>query len=166
MSVVTTTPRITIREYLPGELETYLKHFTDEKVALYIPKRSRDERIVIFNNALKNYRETKFHGMWGMFNSINDEFIGGCLLRPYDNEPNVLEIGYSLEHKYWGQGIATEMVKALVQYGFNNADVKAIVACAVVANIASQRVLEKVGFTRAENIVKNGEELTFFRLSR
>src|SRR4051812_45061194 len=116
MHIVTRTPRITIREYLPGDLETYLQHFTDEKVALYIPKRSRDERIGFFNNALIQYKETKTHGMWGMFTNINNEFIGGCLLRPYDDEPFVLELGYSLEYKYWGQGIATEMAKALVMF--------------------------------------------------
>ena len=165
MHIITQTNRITIREYLPKELESYLNHLVDKQVAVYIPKRSRDERIVIFNNALNHYQTTKSHGMWGMFNNTNGEFIGGCLLRPYD-EPNVLEIGYSIEPKYWGQGLATEMAEALIAYGFANNDITAIVACTQLPNLASQRVLLKSGFKQAKNYMDDDVELALFRLPR
>jgi [ribosomal protein S5]-alanine N-acetyltransferase len=167
MHLIAQTKRITIREYLPNELETYLNHFTDKKVALYIPKRSRDERINIFNNAFIQYQTTKTNGMWGMFNNTDEEFIGGCLLRPFHGDPNLFEIGYSLNRKYWGQGLATEMVEALVKYSFTTPNITAIVACTQLPNLASQRVLEKAGFMRGENIVEeDGLELAFFTLSR
>lgn len=167
MHLITQTNRITIREYLPDELETYLNHFTDEEVALYIPKRSRDERVTIFNNAFIQYQATKTNGMWGMFTHSNGEFIGGCLLRPFHGDPNVFEIGYSLNRQHWGQGLATEMVEALVAYGFATPNITAIVACTELPNVASQRVLEKAGFKREENIFEeDGLELAFFRLSR
>ncbi len=163
MSIIVRTDRITVREYLPNELETYLNHFVDEKVALYIPKRSRKERTDFFNDALIRYRETKVHGMWGIFNNADGEFIGGCLLRPYEDNPDILELGYSLEQKYWGQGIATEMAIALTAYGLNHA--KSIVACVVIPNIVSQRVLVKAGFKQQPNAIKDGEELAYFTLS-
>ncbi len=167
MHLIAQTNRITIREYLPNELEKYLNHFTDKEVALYIPKRSREERITIFNNALIHYRETKAHGMWGMFNNTDEKFIGGCLLRPFHGDPNLFEIGYSINRQYWGQGLATEMVTALVAYGLITPNITAIVACTELPNIASQRVLEKAGFKRGENIFEeDGLELAFFRLSR
>jgi [ribosomal protein S5]-alanine N-acetyltransferase len=167
MHLIVQTNRITVREYLPNELETYLNHFTDEEVALYIPKRSREERVTLFDNAFIQYQATKTNGMWGMFNTTNGEFIGGCLLRPFHDEPNLFEIGYSLERQYWGKGLATEMVGALAAYGFTTSSITAIVACTELPNIASQRVLEKAGFKRGENIFEeNGLELAFFRLSR
>lgn len=167
MHIITQTNRLTIREYLPDELETYLNHFTDKEVTLYTPKRSRDERITIFNNALIQYQTTKTNGMWGMFNKSNGEFVGGCLLRPFHDDPNLFEIGYSLDRQYWGQGLATEMAEALVNYGFTTPNITAIVACTQLPNIASQRVLEKAGFVRGENIFEeDGLELAFFRLSR
>ncbi|GAB2976376.1 GNAT family protein [Mucilaginibacter puniceus] len=167
MHLIAQTNRITIREYLPHELETYLNHFTDKEVALYIPKRSREERIGFFNNAFIQYQTTKTNGMWGMFSKSNGEFIGGCLLRTFHNDSNIFEIGYSMEKKYWGQGLATEMVEALVAYGFTTPNIKAIVACTQLPNIASQRVLEKAGFKRGENFTEeDGLELAFFRLSR
>ncbi|MEO8886685.1 MAG: GNAT family N-acetyltransferase [Mucilaginibacter sp.] len=167
MSIVCYTPRITIREYLPDELDTYLDHLFDEKVAPYIPKRTRGERIVIFTNALNHYQTTKAHGMWGMFNNIDGKFIGGCLLRPYHDDPTIFEIGYSIEPKYWGQGLATEMAEALIDYGFANSGIREMVACTVLSNPASQRVLEKVGFKRGENLTEDdGAVLAFFTLSR
>ncbi len=167
MSLIVQTNRLIIREYETHELETYLNHFTDEEVARYIPKRSQEERITIFDNALNRYKTTKAHGIWGMFSNADEEFIGGCLLRPFHDDPSLFEIGYSLNRKYWGQGLATEMVKALANYGFATPNITAIVACAEIPNIASQRVLEKAGFKREENIFEeDGLELTFFRLSR
>lgn len=164
--IITQTPRLIIREYFPHELETYLSHFTDKEVALYIPKRSRDERITIFNNAFVQYKATKTNGMWGIFDD-SGEFIGGCLLRPFHGDPTLFEIGYSIERRYWGQGLATEMVEALVAYGFTTPDISAIVAITELPNIASQRVLEKAGFIRGENIFEeDGLELAFFKLTR
>lgn len=166
MHIVTQTNRITIREYLPTELETWLNHLFNEQVALYIPKRSREERIIIFNNALKHYETTKIHGMWGMFDKISGEFIGGCLLRPYHDEANILEIGYSITPKYWGQGLATEMIAGLIKYGFTEDTIKEITAVTELPNIASQRVLEKNGFVRGDNFMDEEIELAFFRLPR
>lgn len=164
MSLITQTPRITVREFLPDELETYLTHFTDEQVALHIPKRSREERINIFNNALSQYPVSKTTGIWGMFNPANNGFIGSCLLRPFNDDPTVLELGYSIEQKYWGQGIGTEMVLAMVDYAFADESITAIVAVTTLENIGSQRVLEKAGLKREGDLVRNGEELAFFSL--
>jgi len=164
MSIITRTPRITIREFLPEEIETYLAHFTDEKVALYLPKRSREERINIFNNALSQYPVTKTAGIWGMFDPTTTEFIGSCLLRPFNDDPTILELGYSMEQKYWGQGIGAEMAIAMVEHAFADTTITAIVAVTTLENIGSQRVLEKAGLKREGDLVRNGEELAFFKL--
>ena len=150
MHIITQTPRLTIREFLPEELETYLQHFTDEEVCLYIPKRTTDERINIYKNALANYANSKITGTWGMFNKESGEFIGSCLLRPFNGEPKILEVGYSIDKKYWGQGIGTEMVEAMVTHSFADAAIDEVVAVTVSENIGSQRVLEKAGFRQVE----------------
>ena len=55
MRIITQTPRLTIREFIPDELEAYLNHFNDEELCRYIPKRTREERINIFHKAIANY---------------------------------------------------------------------------------------------------------------
>ena len=165
MSIIVETPRLIIREFLAEELETYLNHFKDEEVCLYLPKRTPDERIKIFMIAIANYTTNKQSGIWGMFNKADGDFIGSCLLRPFD-EPGKIELGYSMDKRYWGQGIGTEMAIAMVSHGFTDATINEIVAVTVPENIASQRVLEKAGLVRSGNLVRNGEELAYFRKAR
>lgn len=56
------------------------------------------------------------------------------------------EIGYWIGVPYWGQGYATEAVRALIDHAFETRDDKALQAGARVSNPASRRVLEKCGF--------------------
>jgi ribosomal-protein-alanine N-acetyltransferase len=163
MSVIVQTDRIIIREFLPEEQEIHLTHFTDERVTLYLPNRSREERITIFQDALKQYAVTQTMGIWGMFNKADNDFIGCCLLRPFNNDPATAELGYSLEHKYWGRGIGTEMATAVIAHGLTDNTISEIVAVTALENLASQRVLEKAGLMRADNFIKDGLELAFFR---
>jgi len=163
MTIIAQTPRLIIREFLPEEETIYLEHFTDEEVCLYLPKRTTEERINIFHTALANYSSNKQLGIWGMFNKTNGEFIGSCLLRFFNNETDVVEVGYSLERKYWGQGIGTEMTEAMIAHAFENAHTVEVVGVTVLENIASQRVLEKAGLTRTDNLLRDGLELACFR---
>ncbi|WP_029355066.1 GNAT family N-acetyltransferase [Bosea sp. 117] len=56
------------------------------------------------------------------------------------------EIGYWLGEPYWDKGIATEAVRALIDYAFGELGLEALVAAARVVNPASRRVVEKCGF--------------------
>jgi RimJ/RimL family protein N-acetyltransferase len=70
--------------------------------------------------------------------------IGAC---GFDlREDPVPEIGYWLGAPYWGNGYATEAVRAVIDYAFGDCDHEALQAGARVTNPASRRVLEKCGF--------------------
>jgi ribosomal-protein-alanine N-acetyltransferase len=113
-----------------------------------------------------NYAADKRLGTWGMYDKTRGDFIGSCLLRLFsDIEPRQIELGYSLERRYWGLGIGTEMAKAMVSHGFTG-DIDEIVAVTILENIGSQRVLEKAGFKRGDNFIRNGDELAFFKMTK
>ena len=166
MRTIAVTDRLLIREFAPDEQETYLSHFLDEDVARYIPKRTREERVNIFNLALANYEINGDLQIWGMFDKHDGAFIGSCLLRPYRHDHTKAEMGYSMEKKYWGKGMATEMAIAMVKLALENPENNGIVAVTVIDNIGSQRVLEKAGFKRGDNVVEDGEELAYFEYQR
>lgn len=161
--IIAETPRLIIREFLLREEEIYLNHFNDEEVCQFIPKRTREERVNIFLSALVNYISNKQLGIWGMFDKATGEFVGSCLLRFFNTEMDKIELGYSLEKKYWGKGLASEMAKAMVAYAFEHNKAAEVVAVTDIANIPSQRVLEKAGLIRVENIMRDGEELAYFK---
>jgi ribosomal-protein-alanine N-acetyltransferase len=139
-----------------------LDHFTDKEVCLHLPKRSREERTNIFRTALANYATTKQTGVWGMFDKLTGDFIGSCLLRLFEEDPGRIEIGYSLEKRYWGKGIGAEMAVAMVNYAFNYDAIKEIVGVTTLDNTGSQRVLEKAGLVRMADLDRNGEVVAFF----
>lgn len=82
------------------------------------------------------------------------------------------ELGYWLGEPYWGQGIATEAVKLITRYGFENLGLRRVYAGVFGHNAASCRVLEKAGFEREgffrNCIIKNGvvgDEIRYARLA-
>lgn len=166
MHIIAETQRLVIREFAEDELNIYLKHFDDEEVLRYIPKRAREERIGIFHAALENYRTTKFLGIWGFFSKTTGTMTGSCLLRIFDNDPTQIEVGYSMDREYWGQGIGTEMALAIVAHAFSDPEVKEVVGVTDIANIGSQRVLEKAGLIKQPNIIRHGDELAYFKMVR
>jgi ribosomal-protein-alanine N-acetyltransferase len=74
--------------------------------------------------------------------------IGGCGLSVSNPDSQEGWIGYCLNRRFWGKGYATEAAKALVAYGFDQLNLHRIFATCDPANVASERVLQKVGMKR------------------
>ncbi len=58
------------------------------------------------------------------------------------------EVWYKLDPKCWGKGYATEVLRKVIAYGFDVLNLHRITAGCAVENIASIRVLEKVGMIK------------------
>lgn len=91
---------------------------------------------------------------------VNNKIVGSCsLVLQGDICRKSAEIGYWIGKKYWHQGIATELVKKLCEYGFENYDIVRIYGEIFEPNIASGKVLEKNGFqlegTLRKSVFKN-----------
>ena len=71
------------------------------------------------------------------------EFVGGLGLIPHGRS---FELGYWLDRKYWGYGYATEAVGAAVDFGLTVLQMRQIVAFVFMGNLASTRVLSRLGF--------------------
>jgi ribosomal-protein-alanine N-acetyltransferase len=82
---------------------------------------------------------------WGICFKEGNEVVGTCgYYRGYSG--NVGEIGYVLKTAYRGQGIMTEAVKLIVDFGFAVLKLNQVVAYTSPTNLASQSVLKRVGF--------------------
>ena len=87
--------------------------------------------------------------------------IGGVFLHDLDHKHLTAEIGYSIARTYWSRGIATEAVSAVIAAVFEHTKLRRIWATADPRNVASQRVLEKVGMVCEgvfrQNVLVRGE---------
>ncbi len=76
-------------------------------------------------------------------------FVGYIVLTVYDDvDEGLAELSYCLHPSKWGKGYVTEAVKAVTEFAFDGLGVHRIEAGCSTENIASQRVLEKVGFVQ------------------
>lgn len=81
--------------------------------------------------------------------------------------PDEVEIGWMLTPSAWGQGYATEAGRAVRDEAFDRLELESIVAVHHPANIASGRVLEKLGMTFERDVVAgNGWPFRLYRLTR
>ena len=92
---------------------------------------------------------------------VDDKVVGSIgIFRQGNIHSQTAELGYYIAEEYWGKGIMTEAVKQICEYVFAKSDIIRIYAEPFAYNIASCRVLEKVGFqsegTLRSNAVKNG----------
>ena len=95
---------------------------------------------------------------------INGEACGGIGIHPQEDvQRKNAELGYWLAEPFWGNGIISKAIPQIVEYGFKNFDITRIYARPYGTNNASQRVLEKAGFTLEgkfeKTLFKNGEFL-------
>ncbi len=75
-------------------------------------------------------------------------FIGWCGLTRWNPDHRSASMGYCYDSAAWRQGYATEAARGLLQWAFNTLDLNRVQAETDTRNVASARVLEKLGFVR------------------
>lgn len=97
--------------------------------------------------AIERTSDLAFVG-WCTFNSWNPDFRSGSL-------------GFCLNEAAWGHGYATEAARVLLQWAFDTLDLNRVQSETDTRNVASARVLEKLGFihegTLREDCIVNGD---------
>jgi len=104
-------------------------------------------------------------GLWVVERQGEPGFLGWCGLFPLGH-CGLIEIGYRYVPEVWGQGIASEAARAVLEHGFRALALDPIVAVAHPDNRASQRVLQKIGLRPSGEAFFYGQWLRFFRLTR
>jgi RimJ/RimL family protein N-acetyltransferase len=103
------------------------------------------------------------HGWWAI-EGRDGRFHGLGLLLPMP-DGDELELGYRLARHAWGQGIATEAAAALTAHAFGPLARPVLAAVTYEANLASQRVLAKLGFEPVGPADYRGARVARFRLT-
>ena len=93
--------------------------------------------------------------------AADGRFLGWCSLSRWNPDYRSAAIGYCLAEPAWGQGYATEAARAVLDWAFGTLDLNRVQAETDTRNLASARVLEKLGFVREgtlrEDCVVNGD---------
>ena len=143
------TKRLILREFTIDDYEAVYEFNSNKEVHKY----TGDEIINSLERAkeiieqiwLKDY-EKYGYGRWAVIYKPENKIIGFAGLK-YLSEIRETDIGYRLLPKYWGMGIASEVAKPIIDFGFNQLNLERIIGIAMPENIGSWKVLEKIGLT-------------------
>ncbi|MEG4291216.1 GNAT family N-acetyltransferase [Microcoleus sp. C2C3] len=159
------TARLYLRQFTPEDLDDLYRIYSDPEIMKYLGGvRTREATEIAIHTMLKCWEENNF-GMWALVHKIDRKMIGRCGLFFLDKTPEV-ELGYTLDKAYWNQGLATEASFASLNYGFQILKLERIVAVARPENIASQRVMQKVGMKYEKNAHYYETDVVYYSVSR
>lgn len=127
-----------------------IQPMSNEEIRDLIQKSDSEELRQAYSEMLSGCEENPeqriWYAPWKMILKRENVYIGDLGFKgPQKN--NAVEIGYGILKEYEGQGFTTEAVKALTEWAFANEDIYFVEAETAPDNIASQRVLQKNGFT-------------------
>jgi len=144
------TPRLRLIKLNESHAERLFDIFSDEESMKYWddpPQKNIDETKELIAFLSKRIKEGT--GIcWGItLKEATQDVIGMVTYNAYKKDKNAY-IGYILAREYWGQGLTTEALKAFIEYGFSHLEVHRIEAHVEPGNVASEAVLQKIGFQK------------------
>ena len=145
-----TTPRLRIRWLTADDVPALFAIFSDPEVMAYWSSPPLEERSGA-EKLLAEIHELAAAGtlfQWGIARREDDGVIGTCTLAAINREHRRAELGYALGRAHWGQGYASEAVRAVVRYAFDGLDLHRLEADVDPHNHASIRCLERLGFRK------------------
>jgi len=159
-----TTERLVLRRLTPHDLQELFELDSDPEVVRWANPGGRttsyeEMRDHELSRLLSYYDRYDSYGFYAAEDKLTDEFLGWFFLRPVtiDGQPpeefEDVELGYRLNRRAWGKGYATEGSKALIEKCFSELDAERVIADVIVDNVASARVLEKIGFRAMKRFV-------------
>lgn len=124
----------------------------DSEVTKYLtwkPHKNIAETSVFLKNCIKDWESAREYS-WVIEKKENHKIIGMIRLGLKSRKT---DFGYILAKPYWGNGYATEALKAIINLAFSQLNIKTIKGTCDLENIASGRVMEKAGL-RFQKVLK------------
>ncbi|GLC29988.1 GNAT family N-acetyltransferase [Clostridium omnivorum] len=128
---------------------------TDEKW----PTDGTMDILPIINKTLDKYKVPSGFEFWMIVNKDNMLVIGDIGFHGKPNEKGEVEIGYGLSENARRMGFGFEALKAIMSWLNYQDNVKTIKADCLISNIASARILEKVGMKE----ISRDQELIYWK---
>lgn len=166
------TDNLIIRPFQINDLDSLHSIVSREEVVKFLPEEamSREEVRQVMEWLVNCYKENKPEKIIKFTVAVTDIksgcVIGWCGLGPLDFDGSLIELYYGLAPEYWGKGLATEASRAMLKYAFEVIGLETVTAVVDPENIASVRVVEKIGMKYVKTIENLPPEHRFYEGSK
>jgi ribosomal-protein-alanine N-acetyltransferase len=143
------TERLRLRTWSLADAEDGYRIWSDAEVMRYIGNGQPNADVEQTRGWLSRmiaHQEKHGFCFWAVLEKESNQLIGSCGMAYQLDGGLPIEFGYTLARAFWGRGLATEAARTALRYVFEKIDVPEIAASVDSRNVASQRVLEKIGF--------------------
>lgn len=171
MKSIVETKRYILREILESDVDGLFAVDSDPEVNRYLgnkPVKDKEQQLNIIKFIRQQYIDNGI-GRWAIIDKNTNEFIGWTGLKwitePINNKKHYFDLGYRLNQKHWGKGIATETALASLEYAFNSLNADKVIGIADCENAASNRILQKVGMKFVESFDLEGTLHNWYEIS-
>ena len=141
------TERLILRKMVLNDAEAVFAYASNSEVSRYTlweTHRSIEDSRAFLEFATQKY-ENGGEPDWGIVYRGNGCLVGACGLVNWEAEHARAEVGFVLSREYWGRGLISEAVRAILRFGFERMNLNRIEARCIAENAASARVMEKAG---------------------
>lgn len=162
------TKRLTIRELAVEDIPAIYQIYENKEVRSFVEDLDEymEQEIEKHKAYIKNVYGFYGYGLWGVY-SRNQKLIGRCgIENTIIDKEAVIQLSYLLDYNHWGMGYALECTTAVLDYAFNELDIKEVTAVVDVLNTRSISLLEKLGMTNEKTIIYHDRTCYFFRLKK
>ena len=161
------TARLRLRQFAPTDFEELLALRSDPDVMRFIGSGGPHDEGQVRASLDKHLRRWEEHGfgMWAVEFKDEGALVGWCGL-VYLEDGEEVEVGYGFSKAHWGKGLATEAARASLRYGFETLGLERIVAVAQPENVASRRVMEKIGMKYVRKDFFYGTDVVYYCITR
>lgn len=144
------TARLLLRPFEPADADAIYDLQSNARVLRYWDsppwkERARADRFIA---ACAKLEADGSGARLAMTRTDDGAFVGWCSFGSWNPDYRSAKLGYCLAEAAWGQGLATEAAAALLRWAFGTLDLNRVQSETDTRNIASARVLEKLGFVR------------------
>jgi len=175
MKIYAETERLILREISQKDVLGMFELDSDWEVHKYLGVdtiKTIEEAQKIIESIREQYQERGI-GRWAAIEKSTGEFIGWSGLKLNQGEQdslngiqNFYDVGYRFIPRYWNKGYATESALAALAYGFKVKQYETIAGIALVDNIASNKVLQKIGLKFKEQFKFEDTEAIWYELNK
>lgn len=148
------TDRLHLRQWLPSDREPFARMNADPDVMRFFENPRTRQQSDDTAERLERHIDEHGFGFWAAEVISSGEFVGFIGMEHVASDlpfAPAVEIGWRLDKRFWGQGLAPEGARACLAFGFAYLKLNQVVSFTATTNLPSMRVMEKIGMSRDRN---------------
>lgn len=157
--MIINTDRCYLSELRQSDIEKAVKLFTDERVRRYLGGTLSVELAVEKLNSWLNNKNDLYLTVSLL---ENGDFVGIISLTDHHDGENK-ELSYQFLPEFWGRGLAFESISATLDFLKTNTGINTLVAETQGKNQASCKLLERLGFSLVDNVIRFSENQNIYK---